>query len=451
MWDVREAAHAIGAKLIRPRAPYAAGGAACDSRALRRGELFVALAGRHHDGHDFLEEAFARGAVGALVNRDPGQGYNLLLVSEVAGALWELAAWRRAQLVNPVVGVTGSFGKTTTKELLGAALSVRHQVYRARASYNTEVGVPLEVLSIPDEAEVAVLELGTSAPGEIRRLASLVQPWSGIITGVAEAHLEGLRDREGVAQAKWELAEALPEEGILALCWDFPELRARVERCQGLCLRFGRSPAADFFPRGVVADDPAGVRFTAVYPQGEAPVRLQLLGEHVAALACGALALAWAMGIPAAPAVRALEAVTPLPHRLELHQAPFGWLLDDAYNANPLSLQAALATLTQLRLPVQRRMALVGDMLELGPDEERYHREMVDQAAACALDALFCYGPRSARAFAGWRGRGAAQEEDLNRLLAQVRAEVDAEPTLLLVKGSRGMALERAVAALVER
>lgn len=449
MWDLRRAAQAVGAELIRPRAPLQASGASCHSREVRPGDVFVALVGRRHDGHDFLPEAFSRGAVGALVSRDPGVGHNLLVVEDVREALWQLASWRREQLPIPFVGVAGSYGKTTAKELLGAALGVRHRVFRARASYNTEVGVPLEILSVPQDAEVAVLELGEEAPGDIARLTELVQPWAGLITGVGEAHLASLGDREGVADVLWELAQALPEEGVLSLNWDAPELRARATSCYGVCLRFGSAPPADFFPQGVVGDAPEGVRFRAATPRGEVEVELSLLGEHVAILACGALALAWGLGVPEEAAAPALSRVKPLPHRLQLLPAPFGWILDDSYNANPLSVRAALRTLMALRLPVQRRVALLGDMLDLGPQEDKYHREVVEEANWQGVDALFAFGPRMCRAFSAWEGEGAAEPKDLPGLLSKVRAEIGHRPTLLLVKGSRGMALERAVEALL--
>ena len=448
MWDLRQAAEFLEGKLVRPRGPYAASGAACDSREVQPGEVFVAIKGKCHDGHDFLPEAFSRGAVGAIVARDPGEGHNLILVEDVEAALWKLAAWRREQLPIPFVGVTGSFGKTTTKELLAKALAVRYRTFRARASYNTEIGVPLEILSIPNDAEVAVLELGAQAPGEIGRLTQLVRPWAGIITGVGESHLERLKNLEGVADAKWELAEAIPEEGVLVVSWDHPELRARASRCAGVCLRFGSGPEADFFPRQVRADDPQGVKFTAITPEGELPVQLQLLGRHVATLACGALAAAWGLGVPLEVAAQALANVGPLPHRLQLHPAPFGWVLDDCYNANPLSVRAALRTLANLNLPVERRMALLGDMLELGPEEDRYHREMVEEARWQGVDALFAFGPRMSAAFSAWEGPGAAEPEDLTALVAKVKEEAGRLPTLLLVKGSRGLALERAVEAL---
>ncbi len=447
MWDVREAAEVLEAKLIRPMAPFAASGASCDSRRVRPGDVFVALRGRTRDGHDFLPEAYARGAVGALVSKDPGVGHNLILVPDVQSALWELAAWRRNMLDVSVVGVTGSFGKTTTKELVAAALSTRYRTYRAPENYNTEIGVPLAVLSIPDDAEIAVFEMGMTARGEIRKLAELVQPWAGIITSVGPAHLGSLGSIEHIAETKWELAESLPEEGLLVLGWDFPELRARVERCAGLCLRFGRTEEADFFPQDVVADDPSGVRFHAIGPGGVTPVKLQLLGEHVAVLACGALALAWGMGVPEKSAAQALAHVQPVAHRLHLVPAPFGWILDDCYNANPLSMQVALQLVKSLKVPAVRRVALVGDMLDLGPEEGKFHRAVVEQAQG--LDALFCYGPRFAAAFNGWTGRGMGEPDDLDAVLEALRTELWPGPTLLLIKGSRAMALERAVEALL--
>ncbi|MDD2912459.1 MAG: UDP-N-acetylmuramoyl-tripeptide--D-alanyl-D-alanine ligase [Candidatus Bipolaricaulis anaerobius] len=449
MWDLREAAEALEARLIRPTAPFSVFGAACDSRRVQPGDVFVALPGHRANGHDFLSEAFARGAMGAVVSRDPGFGTNLFLVPDVPTALRELAAWRRAAIEAPIVGVTGSFGKTTTKELVAAALSARYRTYRAPENYNTEIGVPLAILSIPDDVEAAVFELGMTARGEIRELGELLQPWAGIITSVGPAHLGSLGSLEAIAEAKWELAAALPEEGILALGWDSPELRSRADRCPGLCLRFGSTPDADFHPEDLVTDRPEGVTFRAVTPAGDLPVQLKLLGEHVPVLACGAIALAWGMGVPEKSAAQALAHVEPIPHRLQLRPAPFGWLLDDCYNANPLSMKAALRTLSTLKLAVARRAILFGDMLDLGSDEDRFHAQAIHDAQDQGVDVMFCYGPRSAAAFRFWNGPGAAEAEDLDALLTEIRKEVWSAPTLLLVKGSRAMALERAIEALV--
>jgi UDP-N-acetylmuramoyl-tripeptide--D-alanyl-D-alanine ligase len=409
----------------------------------------VAIAGKRHDGHDFVGEAFSNGAVGALVSWDPGAGHNLILVENVERALWELGKWRRRELAIPTVGITGSFGKTTAKELLAAALGTRFQVYRAPESYNTEIGVPLAMLSVPDGTEIAIFELGMCKKGEIKALCELVDPWAAIITGVGEVHFESFGSLEEVAEAKWELAECLPEEGILALAWDYPELRRRVELCQALCLRFGTSPEADFFPSQIQAHDPQGVRFTLQSPAGSYKVSLQLLGEHAAVLACGALALSWAMGVPLEAAIPALVEVKPLAHRLQLVPTWFGWILDDCYNANPRAVNVALDVLMSLELPARRRAFLFGDMLDLGPEEDRFHREVVKYAAQIGVDALFAVGPRAKRAFTAWSGEGTAAEE-LEELLPQVREELRGTPTVLLVKGSRGMALERAVEALRE-
>ncbi|MGY4707823.1 UDP-N-acetylmuramoyl-tripeptide--D-alanyl-D-alanine ligase [Candidatus Bipolaricaulota sp. J31] len=449
MWDLREAAEVVGARLLRPQPPFEASGASCDSRRIRPGDLFVAIVGARHDGHDFVEEAFSRGAVGALVSRDPGTGHNLIVVEDVQRALWELGHWRRRELAIPTVGVAGSFGKTTTKELLAAALGTRFRVYRTPESYNTEIGVPLALLSVPDGTEVAVFELGMCRRGEIKALCELVDPWAGIITGIGEEHLASVGSMQDVVEAEWELAACLPEEGILALAWDYPELRRRVELCQALCLRFGASPEADFFPSQVRAHDPQGVRFTLQSPAGSYKVKLQLLGEHVAVLACGALALSWAMGVPLEAAIPALAEVRPLPHRLQLIPTWFGWILDDCYNANPRAVRAALDVLMSLELPARRRAFLFGDMLDLGPEEGRFHREVVEYAAEVGVDMLFAVGTRAVRAYSAWEGEGAVAE-DLEGILPRLREAMRGAPTLLLVKASRGMALERAVEALLE-
>jgi len=448
MWDLRDAARAIGAQLGELREPCAVTGATCDSRKVRPGDLFVALPGQRHDGHEFLKQAFARGAAGALISRPSLKGHNLLLTQDTQRALWELAAWRRSQLGVPVIGITGSFGKTTTKELLTAALSARYRTYRAPESYNTELGVPLSILSVPDDAEAVVLELGMTARGEIRELTELAQPWGGIITGVGEAHLATAGSVEDVAEAKWELAEAIPEEGQLALAWDYPQLRARIERCQAVVVRFGRNRQADFRPFDVQEGDLRGISFRAATPAGEVSVRVPMLGEHVATLACGALALAWTMGVRPEAAACALEDARPVPHRLELLSAPFGWILDDSYNANPLSVRAALQTVTSLHLPVGRRAALLGDMLDLGAHEERYHRRMIQEAHWHGLDSLYCFGKRASAAFGEWPGAGAAEDQDLEALLQLIKQDLAGSPAVLLVKGSRRIGLEQAVEAL---
>lgn len=448
MWDLREAAEVLEAELLRAKAPYQVRGACADSRRIQPGELFVALPGQNRDGHDFLSEAFSKGAVGALVSRDPGVGHNLLLVPDVKRALWDLACWRRNSLEFIAVGVTGSFGKTTAKELLAAALSTTYEVYRAPESYNTEIGVPLSILSVPPNTEVAVFELAESDPAELRKLCELLQPWAGMITAVGPAHLAILGTVEKAAEAVWILAETLPEEGVLALAWDFPELRARVERCDGFCLRFGQTEEADFFPQDVVDDDPQGIRFVAGTPAGNIPLKLRLLGAHRAVLACGALALAWGLGIPEKIAAQAMAEVPPLPHRLELRRAAFGWILDDCFNANPVSVQAALCTLTRLRLPVRVRAAFLGDMLELGPEEALFHRAVVEAARRFGVDLLFAFGPRMSAAFPAFGGPGAAEQEDLDRFVSLVRTALGSGPALLLVKGSRGLFLERVVEKL---
>ncbi len=433
-----------------------------DSRLVRKGDLFVALTGARTDGHTFLEEAFARGACGALVSRTPvtaaipASGRNIIVVEDTLYALQVLAAAWRRELRATFVGITGSYGKTTTKSLLSHLLKEGFNLFCAPRNYNTEIGLPLALLEMPADAQVGVFELDASGPGEIGPLAALLAPRIAVITAVGRAHLAGLGSVEGAAQENWDLVRSLPPEGRAIVSIDHPEL-ARFVACKEertIAIRpitIGTTTIGDRRAalQGRVTAARAGITVEVDAP----PLHLKtaLLGRHNATNILAAVAAALEFGVEPAVIERRIRTFTPFPQRLNLIPAPFGHLLDDTYNANPDSTTAALRTLAELDLPVARRGFVFGDMLDLGEDSARYHREVVDLALALGIAPIFPVGERAEQAA---REAGKNSPDDtfilspFEELAGRIRETFGGERSILLIKGSRDLGLERLVARL---
>jgi UDP-N-acetylmuramoyl-tripeptide--D-alanyl-D-alanine ligase len=424
-----------------------------DSRLPLVDALFVALPGERFDGHDFVAPALAAGAGGAVVSRSwfaaEGSGAApVLVVPDTLGALHDLARAHRRRFPVPLVAITGSNGKTTTKELLALALTPLGPVLKTSGNRNNHIGLPLTLLELGPEHRAASVEIGLNHPGELRELAALAGPRVAVITSVAESHLEGLGTVDGVARAKSEIAEALPPDGTLIV----PEGVAPLERAltgyRGRRRTFGLEPTADVHPRAWSLLGRNGIRLEM--PDGTA-VQVPLLGEHAARNALAALAAAEAMGVPARDAAPRLAAVRPTPGRLAPLEVSGVVVLDDTYNANPASVGAALAVLRSLE-PARRRWAVLGDMLELGPEGPALHRRLGE--AAAFVDGLVTVGELAADVGRGAVAAGLAAsrhetardgEEAARRLLPRLESG-----DVVLVKGSRGMHLETAVTALRE-
>ncbi|MCS7315801.1 MAG: UDP-N-acetylmuramoyl-tripeptide--D-alanyl-D-alanine ligase [Bryobacterales bacterium] len=414
-----------------------------DSRTIRPGELFFALPGPRYDGHDFVAAAFAAGACGAVVSRPVAQAAGpLLRVADTGRALWEAARWARARFPGRVVAVTGSAGKTTTKEAIAALLSTAMKVGRSEGNLNNRIGVPLSLLRLPEDAQAAVLELAMNRRGEIRELAGLAQPEIGVVTNVGRAHAGFFESPEEIALAKRELIEALPAGGVAVLNADDPRVAAFAAIHPGPVLTFGFSEKAD-----VRAEDAewnaAGARFRVGGVTFESP----LPGRHGILNVLAALAVARLFGLPLPQLrepVRKLEA-SPMRGRRLVHRGVT--ILDDCYNSNPEALQAMLETLRAE--PARRRIAVLGEMLELGRWAEALHREAGRRVVECGVDVLI--GVRGAARFlveeairAGMRPEAAffvEEPEEAGRLLRPLALEGD----VVLFKASRGVRLERAI------
>jgi UDP-N-acetylmuramoyl-tripeptide--D-alanyl-D-alanine ligase len=434
------------------------------------------LKGERFDAHDFLADARARGASAAVVRRGtpalPGSPhfplFPLFETDDTLRALGALAAFHRRRFAIPLGAVAGSNGKTTTKEMVAAILRTRGPALATEGNLNNEVGVPLTLFRLSREHRSAVLELGMSSPGELARLTAIARPDAGVVTLVAAEHLEFLRDLEGVAQAEGELYAGLPPHAVAVVNADDRRCMAQAERAaKGVKkILFGKSPSADV---RLVGSASLGTEGQEICLEGEegngssgrglpgrdkgrsrVTVRLAFVGEHNAMNAAAAAAVAQALSLSFTfeEISRGLAVARPYSHRSRVLAGSGGiTILDDCYNANPASMQAALAALAGLK-GSGRAVAVLGDMLELGAAEERAHQELGELAGAL-LDAVAFFGPRSRDAFeaCGLPGGRKAHFLEIEPLVSWLRPRL-ASGDAVLVKGSRGMKLERVVEVL---
>ena len=414
-----------------------------DTRMLASGDLFVALANAASDGHRFLAQAVERGAAALVVSAEcvAPSGVAVVRVPDTEIAYGQIArAWREKFNV-PIIDVTGSVGKTTVKEMLAATLSPLGPVLKTQASQNNETGVPKTLLQLTEAHRAAVIEMGMRGAGQIAYLAGIACPTVGVITRIAENHIELLGSLDAIAAAKGELLEALPADGIAILNADDPYFERLRVRTSARIVTYGlETQGADFHAEDVTRTD-GGWLFTV---QG-APVRLASASRHDVANALAAVAVAVSVGVPVRAAAKSLSAYAPAPMRMEIVRTAWGGIiLNDAYNAAPASVRSALATLAQQ--PATRRIAFLGDMKELGAHSAQAHHTLGDVIHELGgLDALFTVGelagliPGATDAFADSDTAASAA-----RLMDWHAGDV------VLVKGSRAMRMESIAAALAE-
>jgi len=436
-------AHEVRGELIGEDAGF--GRVSIDSRSLSAGELFVALPGEHVDGNDFVADAHARGAAGALVSRCASVPLPQVKVDDAQRAFgWMARAWR-ANFPLPVVAVTGSNGKTTVKELIVSILTARARVCATQGNLNNDIGVPLTLMDLTTEHEVVVVELGANHPGEIDYLTALVQPTVGVITNANAAHLEGFGSVAGVAAAKGELLDHLPRAGTAVINADdvfCPDWRAR-SRAETV-LTFGLGDRADCTVSGELVVKATGCDFSLRLPEGEIEeIRLPLAGRHNVVNALAAAAVAYTLGVSPQDISQGLRRAHSVQGRLSLLEGRGGAaVIDDTYNANPASTRAALDYLEGCG---GTRLFVLGDMAELGEDAPRLHHE-IGKYARERCDALLAIGALSEEAAKAF-GEGGESYADTAALTAALEPRL-AEDTTILVKGSRVMALEQLVCLL---
>ena len=444
MSTLATAADSMQGKLHGADHPF--NGVSTDTRTLKRGELFIALQGPNFDGCDYVGQACDKGAAGAVVPTLVDEDISQIAVDDSKRALGDLGAAWRQQLSPIVVGVTGSNGKTTLKELTAACLASTAPTLATHGNLNNDIGMPLMLTRIEERHRFAVLEMGANHAGEIAYLTALAKPDIVVITNAAEAHLEGFGSLDGVARAKGEIlcGESRPKVAILnADDHYFGYWSTLVEDTQ--LITFGIDADADVRAHNIEAE--AGrSSFDLHLPVGDIDITLPLSGRHNVRNARAAAAIAVAVGIDVADIKSALESVQPVEGRLRRLAGTGGaTIYDDSYNANPLSVVAAAEFLASLP---GNNLLVLGDMGELGDDAARLHAETGAQVRAAGISRLLATGDLSRNTVEGF-GDGASWHADIDELAARVASELDAD-TNVLVKGSRFMQMERVVAALLD-
>jgi len=425
---------------------------ATDTRALgdAGGALFVALKGERFDGHDHVAAAAAGGIAAALVSRVVDAALPQVVVADTERALADFAAALQRERSTPVVAITGSNGKTSVKTLLLSILQRAAQLagkgaYANPGNRNSEIGLPLAVIDAPDDAQYAVYEMGAGKPGDIAYLTAIARPQVSLVNNIAPAHLERMGSLLAVADTKAAVYDALPPEGVAVINADDAFAQYFAERAHGRRLiRFGLDASADVSARAILPAE-GGSSFVLVTPQGEAPVSLAMPGRHNVRNALAAASLALGLGVSLEVIAAGLSAAPPVAGRLIAQRLDNGAVLvDDSYNANPGSLAAAIDTLAEA--PGERWLVL-GDMRELGDDAEAMHAEAGRRAKAAGIQRLFTLGPLSAAAAHAF-GDGATQYDSHAALAAALAADLR-DGVRVLVKGSRGSAMDRIVTALL--
>lgn len=415
-------------------------GISIDSRTIREGELFVALKGARFDGHDFLTDALNRGS-GAIVSVPPvapPRGKPIIHVANTLKALHDIARYIRMRKGIPVAGITGSNGKSTTKEMTASVLGTRYRVLKNTGNLNNQVGLPLSLLSLAEEHEVAVLEMGASAPGDIKELCEIARPEYGVLTNIAPAHLEGFRDLETIRRTKLEM---LPYVSTLAVNADDAFLMEGVGDFDGRLIKYGTGESDNVRATDIELGE-RDSSFTLHINGSSLRVRIRVTGKINVINALGAASVGMAFGLDAESIRSGLESFEGIPMRLEIKEYDGAMVISDVYNANPVSMEEALKELVRLRK--KRAVAVLGDMLELGSYAETAHRKLGAWMAEFPVDLFIGVGPLMKLAAEEFSSRSktsvvATDSAEAKLILKQRYLEGDT----ILIKGSRGMRMEQ--------
>lgn len=444
-WTMNSAASVLGCDQLSENVRFS--GVSIDTRTIKDGDLYVAIVGENFDGNDYVATAKDNGAAGAIVSKANDVALPQLHVSDTRIALGSIAKAHRLNFKKPVVGLTGSNGKTTVKELLSAILSRCGKVLSTKGNFNNDIGLPLTLLGLNLDEEYAVIEMGANHPGEIAYLSDIAKPDVAILNNAGAAHLEGFGSLEGVARAKGEIFEALEENGIAIINRDdsFADYWLGITKhCQRI--GFGiDSNEADVRAIDIVLSE-QGIQFKLIVDGESVDVSLPLFGRHNVLNALAASAAAIALKVSLQTIKIAFEGFEPVGGRLKAVRGRNACLVfDDSYNANPSSMKAGIDVVTALD---GEAVLVMGDMLEGGDSSKADHQEIGRYAKEAGIAQLFAFGEYSAAAVEQF-GKGAATFNDHQSLIAELEKQIN-ENSIILVKGSRGMRMEKVVEALVD-
>jgi UDP-N-acetylmuramoyl-tripeptide--D-alanyl-D-alanine ligase len=423
-------------------------GYSIDSRTLQPGELFFAVKGERMDGHDFVDQALEKGAVAAIIRKDQLARYadkdRLVVVDDTLSALQTLASAVRRLWGKPLIGVTGSTGKTTTKESIAHVLSTRFRVLKSEGNFNNHFGLPLMLLKIEPEHDLAVIEMGMSHAGEIAALALIAQPEIGVVTNVAPVHLEFFESVAGIARAKYELIEALPAVGTAILNGDDEYVSQFGRDFRGKVVLYGLRASSDVRAENIQTEGADGSTFDVVVGSCREKATLHLVGAHNIYNALAAVAVGLERGMSPSEAVAALASLVPADKRGQVVKLGNITVINDCYNCNPKALEAMVDALAAM--PAKRRIAVVGAMFELGPASEELHRQAGEHIASQKIDLLLGVRDQAqhmveAAREAGMRAEFVATPDEAGEWLARETRDGD----VVLLKASRGVKLERAL------
>ncbi|CCO08721.1 UDP-N-acetylmuramoyl-tripeptide--D-alanyl-D-alanine ligase [Desulforamulus hydrothermalis] len=450
-YSVDEIARITGGVLLQGNPATPVNGVCIDSRQVQPGGIFAALPGQQVDGHDFAAQAVAGGAAALLVSRPVtvAAAVPVVLVKDTRQALQRLAADNRARLTVPVVAVTGSNGKTTTKDMIASVLQTRYNTLKTQGNYNNELGLPLTLLNLTEQHQAAVVEMGMRGPGEIDFLAKLAKPTGAVITNIGEAHLERLGSVKNIALAKTEVLEHIEPGGFAVLNGDSPWLKELADRCRGKVWFYSLTGRGDI--RGYnIEPDGLGVKYQVIYPGGRGEIYLPVPGSHNVLNSLAAVGVGLQLGLTFADIACGLQQAALSGMRLEIIKCQGITIINDTYNANPASVKAALKVLQETA--TGRKIAVLGNMYELGALSQTGHREVGEAAAGVPVDYLVTVGQ-----LARWIAEGGQQAGLPSACIRQCADNPQAVSIIknilqtgdtILIKGSRGMRMEQIVQEL---
>ena len=460
-WTTQEIVEATGGELLCGDRRHSFSGVSIDSREISPQDFFFAISGQSHDGHGFAQTVVDQGVHGLLINRQKAEqlpvaawdakNVTCIAVADTTRALGDLAAFTRRRSKVAVAAITGSNGKTTTRKLIAGVLTRQFKTLATAGNFNNEIGLPLTLLGLLPDHQWAVVELGSNNPGEIARLTEICSPDIGVLTNVGPAHLEGLGSLDGVMREKGDLINGLNRDGKAVLNADDPRVLQLARETQQEVLLYGRSQDATIRAEEI-KEEGQTTSFWLIFDRESIAVQLNSPGRFMIANALAAAAVGYLLGISAETVKAGLESFKPVSGRMNIYHLPNGiHLIDDSYNANPDSMKAALATLKQMRAG-GRGIFVAGDMFELGAQAPELHRQVGAAAAGTHIDRLYASGEHAAALAAGARQEGmpkaetitGSREEILENLIGWLKPG-----DLVLVKGSRGMAMEKVVKGLM--